>query len=143
MDRGTSSSCAELRDPRFAELDVAIEAEDATTTPSGRAGRKQRPRRRQTGKKADCAALSQGKELVTRLAEITLGEFGELLTPLELSKLGRTFAALVTPKKKAGRPRLIMVTRAYEACAAGVPRDSQKRRPALGLLFRTVNWAVS
>jgi hypothetical protein len=57
---------------------------------------------------------------VTRLAGITLGEFGDRLTPLELSKLGRTFASAVTPKKKRGRPRMLRITRACEAYAAGM-----------------------
>jgi hypothetical protein len=109
----------ELRDPRFAELDAAIKGED-TAEPSRRPHKEQRPRSRMPGKKPDSEALSQGKEFVTRLAEVTLREFGDRLTPLELSKLGRTFTSALTPKKKRGRPRMLRITCACEAYAAGI-----------------------
>lgn len=121
-----SPAPAEVRDPRFAELDSAIKTEDlttqrpATTTPSKRRVRKHQPGARQVGARQTAdKALAQGKEFARRLGEITRREFGRVLNRREFIQVAQEFRSAVVPRRTPGRKPSTRVTRAYADYQAG------------------------
>ena len=63
--------------------------------------------------------LAQGKEFVSRLADITRQMFHQL-SRAELIQIAQQFRSDLVPKRKAGRRPLLRITRAYEAWKAGL-----------------------
>jgi hypothetical protein len=120
-DGGPVDKGKEERDPRFAELEAAINAEVTSNgkKPSRRTPGK-RPRKRKPGGSTDRQAVSQAKEFVRRLAEITFGEFGHELDRAEFSRVANEFSSALIPKRRPGRKPLLRITQAYEAWKARV-----------------------
>ena len=123
-------TATESRVPRFAELDAAIKAEDATVMPKPKSGRARkgprptprarRPRKRQlAGKAVEGEALSRGREFVARLAEITRRMFADELNRSEFVRLAQEFRSAVVPKRTPGRRPDSRITRAYQAWKDG------------------------
>src|ERR1041384_5607419 len=63
--------------------------------------------------------LAQGKEFVSRLADLTRQMFHHL-SRAELIQIAQQFRSDLVPKRKAGRRPLLRITRAYEAWKAGL-----------------------
>jgi hypothetical protein len=110
----------EWRDPRFAELEAAIKAENVTRPqePVRRTARDRQPRKRQRAGR-ERAPLAQAMELVRQLGKFTRGEFGHLLNRAEFIRVAQEFRSAVVPRRKPGPKPSLRVTRASADYQAG------------------------
>jgi hypothetical protein len=136
----------ESRDPRFAELDQQIKAEDFSTARSSsrrkpKAPGKRRPRERQSSRRTarpagqpDQPTLAQGKALARRMAESLVAKFGQQLNRAEMIQVAQAFRAAIVPRRKPGRRQDVTITRALAMHERGkewpeiIPRSTNEWR---------------